>query len=327
MIHRRDFITLLGGAAAAWPLAASAQQAKIPMVGILFAGAPQLNGDEAAALRRGLTEAGFVEGRNITIEERWTDNEPDRASELAADLVNRDAAVIVTNRAGPALQAKAVTARIPIVFVAFVDAVQVGLVASLARPGGNATGINTMSAALGTKRFELLHDLLPRAVRVGVLVDPAQQSVETDIAFGQAAAKTMGLSLEVLTARNSRDIDSAFARAAEQHLDALVIPGGTLFLGRRVQMTTLAARHGLPVMFPNRKFAEVGGLMSYSIDSNDQVRQAGIYVGRILKGEKPADMPVLQPTKFELVINLQTARILSLEVPPTLLAIADEVIE
>jgi putative ABC transport system substrate-binding protein len=280
------------------------------------------------ALWRGINETGFLEGRNVAVEYRWTDYESAGSLELpAADLVNRRVTVIATNTALAALRAKAATATIPIVFVAFADAVQLGLVANLDRPGGNVTGINSMVAELGQKRFELLRELLPRAQRFGVLVNPAVVAFEADIDFARVATETMGRSLEVLTASTNREIDAAFARAVEQQVAALAIARSRLFLDRRVQLTTPSVRHALPTMFFSRKFAEIGGLMSYSPSATDHFRQAGIYVGRILKGEKPADLPVMQPTKFELVINAQTARLLGIEVPPTLLAIADEVIE
>jgi putative ABC transport system substrate-binding protein len=327
MMRRREFITLLGGAVATWPLAAWAQQSAVPTVGFLFAGTPEENRDEVTALLRGMSETGFVEGRNVAIEYRWINNDPRRNRELAADLVNRHVAVIAANAAGTALSAKALTTTIPIVFVAFADAVQTGLVTNLARPGGNVTGINTMVAALEAKRFEFLRELLPKASRYGVLVNPTVVAFGSDIAMAQAAAKTMGLSLEVLTAGTNREIDDAFARAAQQRLEALVIARSQFFVDRRVQLVALTLRQALPTMFFGRRFAEVGGLMSYAANTTDLFQQAGTYVGRILKGERAADLPVMQPTKFEFVLNLQTARTLGLTVPPSLLARADEVIE
>ena len=324
-MRRRDVITLLGSIAA-WPLAARAQQQVLPTVGLLFAGVAEENGGEVTALLRGLSETGFDEGRNVAIEYRWGSNLR-RGPEMAAELVNGNVAVIATNAAGAALSAKAATATIPIVFVAFADAVQAGLVTNLARPGANVTGINTMNAALEAKRFELLRELLPKASSYGLLVQPTAPAVESDIAMALAAAKTMGLSLEVLTAGTNREIDDAFAWAVQQRVDALVIARSQLFADRRVQLTALTLRHVVPTIFFTRRFAEVGGLMSYSANGVDLFRQAGIYVGRILKGEKPADLPVMQPTKLEFVINLQTARTLGLTVPPTMLALADEVIE
>jgi putative ABC transport system substrate-binding protein len=325
-MRRREFIAGLGGAAA-WSVVAKAQQAEIPVVGCVFSGSPEANEDRVAALLQGMREAGFVRGRNVAVEYRWTHDEPARGSELAADLVNRRVTVIVASTAFQALQAKAATATIPIVFVAFADAVQVGLVTNLSRPEGNVTGINSMQAELGAKRLELLHALLPQALRFGVLVNPRAPAFEADVANAQAAAKIMGLSLEVLTASTDREIDAAFARAVEKRVDALAIARSQLFSDRRIQLTTLAVRRALPAIFFERIFPEVGGLMSYAARSTDQYRQAGIYVGRILKGEKPADLPVVQPTNFELVINLKTAKALGLTIPETLLATADEVIQ
>jgi putative ABC transport system substrate-binding protein len=325
-MRRREFIAGLGGAAA-WPMVARGQQAAAPVVGFLFAGTPEEHGDEVTALLRGMSETGFVDGRNVRVEYRWSNNDVGRGREQAADLVNRQVAVIAANIAAAALWAKAATTTIPIVFVAFADAVQVGLVTNLARPGGNVTGINTIVAALEQKRFGLLHELVPQALRYGVLVNPTIVAFESDIAMAQSAAKTLGVSLEVLTAATSGEIDGAFARAVQQRVEALAISRSQFFLDRRVQLTTLTIRHALPTIFSSSKFAEVGGLMSYAPNSTDQFRQAGIYVGRILKGEKPADLSVMQPTKFDLVINLTTAKALGLTVPASLLARADEVIE
>jgi putative tryptophan/tyrosine transport system substrate-binding protein len=325
-VKRRTFIAGVGSAAA-WPVVARAQQRAIPVVGFLFAGSPELNGDRVAALRQGMSEEGFVEGRDVVVEYRWTYNDPTRPPELVADLINRRVTVIAASSALQALGAKAATATIPIVFVAYADAVQVGLVTSLSRPGGNVTGINAMQAELGAKRLELLHALRPQAHQFGVLVNPRVPAYEADIAFAQSAAKAMGLSLEVLTATTNSEIDAAFANAVERRADALAIARSQLFSDRRIQLTTLAVRHGVPTIFYERIFPEVGGLMSYASRTADTYRQAGIYVGRILKGAKPADLPVIQPTKFEFVINMQTARLLGIDVPPALLAIADEVIE
>jgi putative tryptophan/tyrosine transport system substrate-binding protein len=328
-MRRREFITLLGGAAA-WPVAAHAQQPAHPIVGCIFSGPLEANGDHVAALRRGMDEAGFVEGRDVSVEYRWNYDyyDQDRYAELAADL-SRRVAVIFTNTAGAALRVKAAAAAaaIPIIFVALADAVQVGLVSNLTRPGGNVTGVNGMVAEPGAKRIGLLHELLPKAVRFAVLVNPRVPGSETDIALAQAAAKTLDLSLEVFSATTNREIDAAFARAAERRQDALAIARSQLFYDRRVQLITLATHYALPAIFFDRSFVEVGGLMSYGPSLTDQFRQAGIYVGRILKGEKPGDLPVIQPTKFEFVINAQTAPILGIEVPPTLLAIVDEVID
>jgi putative tryptophan/tyrosine transport system substrate-binding protein len=323
---RRDFITLLGGAAA-WPLAARAQQPALPIVGYLDAGSPEPNAPLLAAFRKGLSEIGYVEGRNVAIEYRWAKGQTDDLPDLAADLVRRRVSVIVTgDGTGTALAAKAATATIPIVFMTGIDPVDSGLVAALNRPGGNVTGITHMNAQLDSKRLALLHDLVPRAVRFAALVPsgPLRGSrVFTDL---QGAASAVGGKIEILTASTSREIDAAFASLEQKRAEALLISPGAL-IDRRVQILTLATRHGLPTVYPWRADAVAGGLMSYGIVITDQFRQSGIYVGRLLKGEKPADLPVLQPTKFELVINLQTARALGIEVPPSLLSIADEVIE
>jgi putative tryptophan/tyrosine transport system substrate-binding protein len=327
IMRRREFISLFGGAAVSWPLAARAQQPTMPVVGYLYSGAPEASVHVVTAFRRGLSETGFVEGRNVAVEYRWADNDAARLPELAADLVRRRVAVIAAANARAALVAKAATATIPIVFYAAADAVETGLVTNLSRPGGNLTGVNSMSVELGAKRLGLLHELLPRALRFGILVDPRVPAFNEIITTAQAAAATIGRPLEVLAAGTNREIDAAFARAVENRVDALMIGPAQLFNGRRVQLTTLAVRYAVPMIFTDRSFAEVGGLMSYSASMTDQHRQLGIYVGRVLKGEKPADLPVMQPTKFEFVINMQTARLLGIEVPPTLLAIADEVIE
>jgi putative ABC transport system substrate-binding protein len=324
---RRELMTLLGGAAA-WPVAARAQQPGIPTVGYLFSGTPEGgNAELVAALHRGMGEIGFIENRNVAVEYRWSSNDPAKSAEDASDLVKRRVQVIAASTATAALAAKAVTATIPIVFVAFADAVQVGLVTNFARPGGNVTGINSMGEELGAKRIGLLHELLPQARRFGLLASPAAPAFKSDVAAAQAAAKSVGATLEVLIATTSGEIDVAFARAVEQRVDALTIAHWQSFVDRRVQLTTNTIRHGLPAVFFDRGFAEVGGMMSYGSRMTELFRQAGIYVGRILKGENPADLPVMQPPKFEFVINMQTARLFGLTVPPTLLAQADEVIE
>jgi putative ABC transport system substrate-binding protein len=263
----------------------------------------------------------------VAVEYRWTYNDSGRSSELASDLVQRRVAVIAASTVRQALVAKTATTTIPIVFWAGGDAIQVGLGTNLARPEGNLTGINSMSTELGAKRLGLLHELLPRAERFGLLTSPNVPAFETIIAAAQVAAKTIGRPLDVLNASSNREIDEAFARAVENRVEALMVAPYQLFGARRVQLTTLAVRHLMPAIYSGRAFPEVGGLMSYGASFADQHRQVGIYVGRILKGEKPADLPVLQPTKFEFVINLQTARLLGLDIPPGLLAIADEVIE
>jgi ABC-type uncharacterized transport system substrate-binding protein len=330
MIPRRDFITLLGGAAAAWPLAARAQQPSLPVVGLLIAGTQEAFAHVfVPPFRRGLKEAGFAEGENVAIEYRWANNDADQLSALAADLVRRRVTVIVTPvTSTAALAAKAATTTIPIVFSAGIDPVTAGLVASLRRPGGNVTGIHFMSAELGAKRLGLLHELRPGAGRFCLLVNPnnppAAEAVTKDVT---AAAGIIGRQIEVITAGSHRDIDTAFAAVVQKRADALLVMADALFMSRRVQLATLAARHMVPAIYPWREFVEVGGLMSYGPSQADRFRQVGLYTGRILKGEKPADLPVMQATTFELVINLQTARALGLEVPPSLLARADEVIE
>ena len=326
-MKRREFIALLGGAAA-WPLAARGQKVAMPVVGYLHSDSPQPVARLLAAFREGLSETGYVEGQNVAIEYRWAQNDLARIPELVADLVRRRVPVIATpGSSAAALAAKAATTTIPIVFSLGLDPVQLGLVASLNRPGGNITGVNSMSNELLPKRLGLLHELLPAAARFAVLVNPKNpttQSLEKDV---QAATAVMGRQIEILTATTHTDIDAAFVSLVQRRADALVVHPDNLFINRRVQLAILAARHAVPTIYPFRTDAEVGGLMSYGVSLADAHRQAGVYTGRILKGEKPADLPVVQPTKFELVINLKTAKALGLEIPPTLLARADEVIE
>jgi putative ABC transport system substrate-binding protein len=327
-MRRREFVTLLGGSAAAWPLAAHAQQPAMPVIGFLFGGSPEASANFVAAFRNGLGEAGYVEGQNVAIEYLWTHNDNDRLSELAADLVRRRVAVIVTpNLIAAALAAKAATATIPIVFGGGFDPVQAGLVASLNQPGGNVTGISFMSVETGGKRLGLLHELLPGAARFAMLVNPTNPNAEPNITEARAAASVIGRQIEVLAASTNRDIDTAFGSLVQKQADALLVSPEPLFTTRRVQLVTLAARHAVPTIYYIREFAEIGGLMSYGPNVADQYRQVGVYSGRILKGEKPGDLPILRPTKFEFVINLQTAKTLGLEVSPMLLARADEVIE
>ena len=327
-MKRRQFITLLGGAAAAWPIEAQAQQAAMPVIGYLYSGTPEASASWVAAFRKGLSESGFSEGHNVAIEYRWAYNDPARLPELAADLVRRRVAAIVTpGIAASVLAAKAATATIPIVFRTGGDPIELGFVASLNQPGGNVTGINAMSLEIGAKRVGLLHELLPHAERFAVLLNPNDPNADHYSKDLQAAASTIGWQIEFLGASNIREIDIAFANLAQKRLDALlVVPQGLLF-NRRVQIVTQVTRYALPAVYPNREFAEIGGLMSYGPNSADEFRLTGVYTGRILKGEKPGDLPVLRTSTFELVINLQTARIFDIAIPPNLLAIADEVIE
>jgi putative tryptophan/tyrosine transport system substrate-binding protein len=326
-MRRREFISLLGGAAG-WPLAARAQQQAMPVIGLLHPGSPEANARFVAAFRKGLAETGHVEGRNVSIEYRWGHGESAGLPELAADLVRRLASVIVTpGGVAAALAAKAATATIPIVFVIGVDPVQAALVDSLNRPGGNVTGITSMNSGLAAKQLGLLHQLLQRDARFAVLVNSSNSQSRLALADVQAAAASMGQLLDIVTATTNREITLAFKEAVQKGADAILISPDPLFTSRPVQLATLAARYAMPAIYALREFAEGGGLISYGSNFSDLFRQAGIYTGRILKGEKPADLPILQATKFELVINLQTADALSLEVPPTLLATADEVIE
>jgi len=327
VIRRRKFITLLGGAAA-WPLSARAQQPAIPVVGFLHAGSPEPNVNFVVAFRTGLGKTGYVEGQNLAIEFRWAAGQNARLPEMAADLVRRQVAAIVTPASTPAaLAAKAATTTIPIVFTTGGDPISLGLVASLNRPGGNATGVAFMTVELTAKRLSLLHELVPGAAGVIALVDPNYALAEAIIKDLQEARATLGLQVEILYAGTAREIDAAFATMVQKRADALLMTASPFFTNRRVQIVTLATRHALPVLYDIREFAEAGGLMSYGPSFRDIYQQAGIYTGRILKGERPADLPVMQPTKFELVINLTTARALGITVPNMLLARADEVIE
>jgi putative tryptophan/tyrosine transport system substrate-binding protein len=328
-MQRREFITLIGGTAAAWPLAARAQQSSMPVVGFLRSSGLEGTALLVLAFRQGLSEVGFVEGRNVTIEYRWADNQLDRLPQLAAELVQRRVSVIATPASTPAtLAAKAATAAIPIVFGIGGDPVALGLVASLNRPGGNVTGIVSMNLELAAKQLGLLHELLPAAARFAVLVNPDNSTIaEATITDVRAAARSIGRQIEVLTASTNHEIDSAFASPGHKRADALLVNSDPLFYSRRVHLTTLATYHRVPTITVWRDSVEAGGLMSYGSDLANLVRQVGVYSGRILKGEKPAELPVLRATKFELVVNLQTAKIFGLEVPATLLARADEVIE
>jgi putative ABC transport system substrate-binding protein len=328
-MKRREFITLLGGAAMAWPLAARAQQPATPVIGFLSTQSPDGFTDQLRGFRQGLKDTGYVEGENVAIEYRWAEGQFDRLREQAAELVHRRVVVIAATGGVPSvLAAKAATTMIPIVFVATDDPVRLGYVASLARPGGNLTGINIFNVELVAKRLELLRELVPGATRVAVLVNPANTSnTETTLRDVEAAARAMGLQIQVLNANTIREIDAAFATFGRARPDALFVASSTLFNARRIQVAQWASYQRVPATYSGRQFVDAGGLMSYGASVTDAYRQTGIYTGRILKGAKPADLPVLQSAKLELVINHQTARMLGLEVPPTLLAHADEVIE
>jgi putative ABC transport system substrate-binding protein len=328
-MKRREFIMLLGGAtaAAAWAIAARAQQPAMPVIGFLDAQTPEARADRLRAFRQGLKEGGYVEGDNVTVIYRFAENQSDRLPTLAAELVRRPVAVIVAPSGTSALAAKAATATIPIVFAVGDDPVRLGLVASLARPGGNLTGINFFSGELAAKKLELLRELTPTAVRVAVLVDPASGAIETVLRDTEAAARAMGLQIRVFNVSTSGEINAAFASFVRERPDTLFVSGGVILNSRRAQLVNLASFHRLPAIFPNREPVEIGGLMSYGSDPDDAWRQAGAYVGRILKGAKPADLPVVQASKFELVINVETARMLGLNIPASVLARADEVIE
>jgi len=327
-IGRRQFISALG-VAVTWPLAARAQRPAMPVVALIDAGSPDGSARHLAAFRKGLNETGYVEGQNVTVEYHWLESHYDRLPALLVDLVQRRVAVIATPASTPASRAaKAATATIPIVFGVGEDPVKLGLVASLARPGGNATGINFFATELAAKRLRLLHDLVPKAGRIAVLVNPANAgTAEPTLQEVHEAAPTIGLQIQILNATTIGEIDAAFAALASERPDALFVVPDILFLDRRVQLVTLTAVNKIPVVYGNRDYVAVGGLMSYGTDLADAVHQVGVYTGKILMGAKPADLPVLQSTKFEFVINLQTARALGIEVPSGLLSIADEVIE
>jgi putative ABC transport system substrate-binding protein len=327
-MKRRDFISLLGGATAAWPLAARAQQAALPVVGLLGATTAQGYAAQLTAFRQGLSEASFVDGRNVAIEYRWAEDQYDRLPAMAADLVRRQVAVIATIGGNAAsLAAKAATATIPVVFHGSVDPVEAGLVASLNRPGGNVTGVVTLNIDTGQKRLELLHELLPAATTIGLLLNPTNAVAEIQSKDLQAAARTLGLQLRIVHASTEHDFDPAFTTLSQARAGGLVIGTDGFLVSQSAQLAALAVRHALPAIFQYRAFVTAGGLMSYGGSVTDSYRLSGVYTGRILKGEKPADLPVQQATKVELIINLKTARTLGLTFPITLLGRADEVIE
>jgi putative tryptophan/tyrosine transport system substrate-binding protein len=327
-VKRRTFITLLGGAAAAWPLAARAQQPAMPVIGFLSARSPDDTAHLVAAFRRGLGAGGFVEGQNVTIEYRWALGQYDRLPAMAAELVRRPVAVLATTGGEPAaLAAKAATSTIPIVFLIGGDPVRLGLAASYNRPGGNATGMNILTATMEPKRLGLLRDLVPQAATIGVLLNPNFQPAANQLRDLQEAAPAIGLQIQVLNAGTDRELDAVFETIAQQRIPALAVTADPFFDTRREKLVALAARHAVPTIYHFREFAEAGGLMSYGIDSLEAYRQVGVYTGQILKGAKPADLPVLQPSKFEFVINLKAAKALGVKFSDNLLSLADEVIE
>jgi ABC-type uncharacterized transport system substrate-binding protein len=326
-MKRRAFITLLGGAAVAWPVAARGQQSAMPVIGLLSSVTARQWAPFIAAFLQGLNEVGFADGQNVAIEQRWAEGQYDRLPAMAADLIQHQVAVIAALTTPAAVAAKAATATTPIIFTTIGDPVQIGLVASLSRPGGNITGVTYLNVEVGPKLLELLHEVIPNATRLAALVNPTNPNADTLSRSLQIAAGTLGLQLHVLKASTEPDIEAAFVTLAELRVSGLVIPSDVFIITHEARLAALALRHRLPTIFQTRAIATVGGLMSYSGRALDVYRQAGVYTGRVLQGAKPADLPVLQTTKFEFVINLQTAKALGLDVPPTLIARADEVIE
>ena len=328
-MRRRDFIKVLAGSAVGWPLAAQAQQRAFPVVGLLSGRSPNVDTPLIAVIRQGLNEAGFVEGQNIALDYRWADGQYDRLAGLAADLVRQQVAVIVTMGGDPtALAAKAATTTIPIVFAGGADPLRTGLVTSLHRPGGNITGVSALIVETEAKRLALLRELRPHATTTAVLLNPENISfAEIQVSDIQTAAHSIGEEITVLNASTIRDIDQAFAKLVQMHADALLVTSDPFFFTRAAQLVVLAARHMIPTMYFRREFTVAGGLMSYGANQTDAYRLLGVYAARILKGEKPGDLPIQLPTKYELVINVSTARVLGVEIPPSLLASADEVIE
>jgi putative tryptophan/tyrosine transport system substrate-binding protein len=326
-VRRRDFIRFIAGSAAAWPLAASAQQAAMPVIGYLNNGSPESDVPRLTGLRRGLNQTGYIEGRNLVIEYRWAGNQADRLPALATDLVQLRAVVIVTPGLVATLAAKAATASIPIVFSVGADPVQLGLVASLNRPGGNLTGFSNVASELGAKGLALLHELVPGTATIGFLENPNNPTFELTTRDVLAAAPVMGLTVQTLKASTDREIDAAFASLVQARTGALLVGSDFFFNSRIERLIELAAHHAIPTMYTFREFVVAGGLISYGASVTEAYRQVGLYTGRILKGEKPADLPVIQTTKHELIINLKTAKALGLKIPPTLLVAADEMIE